>query len=57
MGIWLWVLPDTEVCEGRWENGTVPGVMESSLNNLNVVSEDEVKTVCRKIYTNKNRKV
>ena len=33
-----------------------PDVMETSLKNVNVVSEDEVKTVCRKIDLKKNYK-
>ena len=40
---------------GRWEDGKVQGVTETSLKNANFVSSDEVKTVCRKIDTNKNQ--
>ena len=31
--------------------------MATSLKNVNFVSADEVKTVCRRIYTNKKRKI
>ena len=48
-------MPVTEVCWGRWEYGTGPGVTETSLKNVNVVSVDEVKNVRSKIYINENR--
>ena len=45
-----------EVHGGIWEDGTGPCVTENSLNNVNAVSADEVKTVRREIEKNKKWK-
>ena len=46
-----------DVCGCIWEDGTVPAVTATSLNNLNVISANEVKTMYRKIDINKKRKI
>ena len=49
-------MPVPKVREVRWEDGTGLGGTPNSPNNVNVVSSDAVKTVCRKIDKNKNIK-
>ena len=57
LGIWWQEFPAPEVCGGRWEYGTVPGVMSTSLKNVNSVLADEAKTVYSNIDININRKI